>query len=112
MEKLEKYRQYVKNFLVNYSQTNKPAIGDIEVQTIFDEERDHYQIVYIGWKQQRWIHSCPIHIDIKGEKIWIQWNGTEIDIPEEFVGMGVPKSDIVIGFYPEKFRQFSDYGVS
>ncbi|WP_353735199.1 element excision factor XisI family protein [Okeania sp. SIO2C2] len=55
----------------------------MEVQPIFDTVRDHYQIVYLGWEKEHLIHSCPIHIDIKGEKIWLQWNGTEVDIAEE-----------------------------
>lgn len=110
MEKLERYRKSIQELLREYSQ-NKPAYGEIEVQTIFDTERDHYQIVYIGWKQQKWIHSCPIHIDLKNEKIWLQWNGTEKDIAGELVAAGVAKEDIVIGFQTPFMRQFTDYAV-
>jgi len=39
-----------------------------------------------------------ISIDIKGEKIWIQHNGTESGIADELVLPGIPKSDIVMGF--------------
>ena len=110
MEKLEKYRHCVEQFLLEYSQ-HKPSYGEIEVETIFDRERDHYQIVYLGWKQKRWIHSCVIHLDIKNEKIWIQWNGTEKDIAAELVGLGVSKEDIVLGFQTPFMRQFTDYAV-
>lgn len=110
MDKLDRYRTIIQEFLTKYSK-NKPAYGDIEVQTIFDTVRDHYQIVYIGWKKDTFIHTCPIHIDIKGEKIWLQWNGTEIDIAAEFVDLGVPKEDIVWGFYSPFMRQFTDYSV-
>ncbi len=57
------------------------------------------------------IHSCPIHIDIKGEKIWIQWNGTELDIAEELVTNGVAKKDIVLGFHTPFMRKFTEYAV-
>ncbi len=40
MEKLEKYRHLVQEFLLEYSQ-NKPAYGEIEVQPIFDTVRDY-----------------------------------------------------------------------
>ena len=106
MEKLEQYRHYIQQILTAYSQY-KPAYGEIEVETIFDQERDHYQIVYLGWKQKRWIHTCAIHIDIKNEQIWIQWNGTEKDIAAELVEMGVSKEDIVIGFHPPHIRKLS-----
>lgn len=110
MDKLEKYRNFVQEILIEYSK-NKPAYGEIEVQTIFDTIRDHYQIVYIGWKRQTFIHSCPIHIDIKNEKIWLQWNGTERDIAAELVAMGVAKEDIVLGFQTPFMRQFTEYAV-
>ena len=108
MDKLEQYRHYVQQILTAYSR-HKPAYGEIEVETIFDKERDHYQIVYLGWKQKRWIHTCAIHIDIKNEQIWIQWNGTEKDIAAELVEMGVSKEDIVIGFHPPHLRRLSNF---
>ncbi len=110
MEKLEKYRDCVQQILLEYSK-NKPAYGEIEVETIFDTVRDHYQIVYLGWKQKRWIHTCIIHLDIKDEKIWIQWNGTERDIAAELVANGVASEDIVLGFQTPFMRQFTEYAV-
>ena len=63
--------------------------------TIFDTERNHYQIVHVGWENKQRVYGCSMHIDIKDEKIWIQWNATEIDIANELVEMGVAKQDIV-----------------
>lgn len=111
MARITEYQQYIKQLLLKYAQY-KPAYGEIEVETIFDEERNHYQVVPIGWRQQRWIHSCIIHIDIKNDKIWIQWNGTEEDIAAELVNMGVPKQDIVLGFQSPFMRQYTSYAVS
>jgi XisI protein len=55
--------------------------------------------------------SGRVHLDIKDGKIWIQQNNTEREIAEELVGMGVPKSDIVIGFHSPFKRKFTDYAV-
>ena len=111
MEKLTGYRQLIKQILIEHSQ-NKPAYGDIEVETIFDTEHDHYQIVHVGWDGDNWIHSCILHIDIKGGKIWLQWNGTEDDIAVDLVAAGVPKDDIVLGFQSPFMRQFTEYAVN
>ncbi|MHC5775575.1 element excision factor XisI family protein [Nostoc sp.] len=111
MDKLTRYRQLVQQILHDYSE-QKPANGNIEVETIFDTERDHYQIVHVGWEAQDWVHSCIIHIDIKGSKIWLQWNGTEDDIAANLVAAGVPKEDIVLGFQSPFMRQFTEYAVS
>ena len=111
MERLTGYRQLIKQILIEHSQ-NKPAYGDIEVETIFDTEHDHYQIVHVGWDGDNWVHSCILHIDIKGGKIWLQWNGTEDDIAVDLVAAGVPKDDIVLGFQSPFMRQFTEYAVN
>ena len=66
----------------------------------------------LGWDGDNWTHSCIIDIDIKNEKIWLQWNGTEDDIAADLVKLGVPKKDIVVGFQSPFMRQFTDYAVS
>lgn len=110
MAKIEEYRQYVQQLLTKYS-SYKPAYGDVEVETIFDLERDHYQIVHVGWENKHRVYGCSMHIDIKGEKVWIQQNRTEVDIADELVAMGVPKEDIVIGFHSPTMRKFSEYAL-
>ena len=109
-DKLNKYQPIVKQLLMAYAEI-KPANGEIEVETIFDTERNHYQIVHLGWLHQRWVHYCVIHLDIRNEKIWIFYNSTEHDIAADLVNLGVPKQDIVLGFYPPFMRKMSDYAV-
>lgn len=110
MARLEEYRQYIQQLLIKYA-SYKPAYGDVEVETIFDLERDHYQIVHVGWENKHRVYGCSMHIDIKNEKIWIQWNGTEVDIADELVQMGVLKQDIVIGFHSPSMRKFTDFAM-
>ncbi|TRT90469.1 MAG: XisI protein [Microcystis aeruginosa Ma_AC_P_19900807_S299] len=110
MDKLTQYRQIVQEILKEYGEAQR-AYGNIEVETIFDTQRDHYQIVHVGWEGQNWVHSCIIHIDIKGGKIWLQWNGTEDDIAANLVAAGVSKEDIVLGFQSPFMRKFTEYAV-
>ncbi|MEB3340259.1 XisI protein [Okeania sp.] len=111
MEKLIKYRNYIKNIINEYSQY-KPSYGDIEVQVVFDEERDHYQLLNVGWHGNRRVRGCVLQIDIKNEKIWIQHDGTEIGIANELLDLGVPKSDIILAFLAPYKRQYSGFAVS
>ncbi len=46
-DKLTHYQQIVQQLLMKYAE-NKPAYGEIEVETIFDTQRHHYQIVHLG----------------------------------------------------------------
>ena len=110
MAKLDEYRMKVKQLLIQYAQY-RPSYGDIEVEQIFDTERDHYQIISVGWNNQKRVYGSIMHLDIKNEKIWIQQNTTEVDIALELIEMGVPKQDIVIGFHTPKMRQLTSFGV-
>lgn len=113
MAKLEKYREYVQSVLTEYakSRTYNKKNNELEMQTIFDTVHDHYQLIYVGWDKGRRVYGPVIHLDIKNEKIWLQWNGTEDDIAADLVEMGVPKQDIVLGFHSPYMRQFTDFAV-
>ncbi len=110
MDKIEQYREYIQRLLTEYS-NHKSLNEDVEAQTIFDREHDHYQLVHVGWRNQRRIYGCVLHLDIKGGKIWVQHDGTEIGIVSDLETLGVPKQDIVIGFHAPYKRKFTDYAV-
>ena len=42
------------------------------------------------------VYGVLIHIDLKGETIWIQYDGTEVGVANELVEQGIPKEDIVL----------------
>ncbi len=50
-----------------------------------------------------------IHIDIINGKIWIQCDFTEEGVANELVELGVPKTDIVLGFRSPHMRQFTGF---
>ena len=110
MEKIEQYRGYIQNLLIEYAQ-GSPSDEEVETQLIFDQERDHYQVVYTGWKNRHPMYGCVLHLDIKNGKIWIQQNGTEIGIADELVKLGVPKEDIVLAFHEPLMRQYIGFAV-
>ncbi|MEA5534593.1 XisI protein [Crocosphaera sp. XPORK-15E] len=110
MEKLEQYRNYVQQVITEYAQLSS-AKDEIEQQLIFDISGDHYQLMYVGWKNRRRQHGCVLHLDIKNGKIWIQHDGTEIGIADELVKLGVPKEDIVLAFHEPLLRQYTGFAV-
>lgn len=110
MDKIAKYEQYILQILGEYAKIRYANI-DGENQLVADKENRRYQVVTIGWDNGKFVHDCPMHLDIINGKIWIQQNMTEIDLGEELVKMGVPKSDIVIGFLAPEVREYSEYAV-
>jgi hypothetical protein len=110
MDKTWHYRQLVQQILLDHAQISANK-QDIEPQLIFDTEHDHYQLLYVGWDGDRRVFGPVMHFDIKNDKIWIQYNGAEAHIGETLMKLGVPASDIVLGFRPAFKRQFTGYAV-
>lgn len=111
MAKIETYRGYIKQIIQDHAR-HQLSYGEIEAQSIFDTEGDHYQLVRTGWHQKQRQYGCLIHIDIKGEKIWIQYDGTEIGVANELTALGVPKSDIVLAYLSTFARKHTEFAVA
>jgi hypothetical protein len=111
MDSLKKYQEIVKNIIKEYAQF-KPFYGEIKTETIFDTERNHYELVHVGWKGGERIHGSVLHVDIIDDKIWIQHDGTEDGIAEELVEAGIPKDKIVLGFRAPEIRKYTGYAIS
>jgi hypothetical protein len=110
MDTIVQYRKYIQDILDEYA-SYKPRYGDVEMEVIADTQRDHYQLLSVGWNQLERIHGTLIHIDIRDGKIWIQHDGTEEGIANRLVEQGVPKSDIVLAFHPPYKRPYTDFAV-
>lgn len=122
MEKLTIYRQYVKEILNDFCEFRRnasirPEVRAIEVNPVFDEVRDRYAVVIDGWTSKRREYGFIMHIDIKSKgpneaKIWIQYNGTEIELVQQFLDRGVPKQDLVLGYHAPSLRPFTEFALN
>ncbi len=110
MAKVEQYRQLIEELLLAYSEI-KASNEEVEAEVIFDQQRDRYQVVHVGWSNKGRIYGCILHLDIKNEKIWIQHDGTEGGIANELISRGVPKQEIVLAFQSAFKRQFTEFAV-
>jgi XisI protein len=109
--KTKKYESFILGILSEYAKIRYNNLDAIN-QLIADKENKRYQVVTLGWEGKRHIHDCPIHIDIINGKIWIQRNMTEIELDHEFTELGVPKTDIVLGFLSPKMREYTEYAMA
>lgn len=108
MDKIEKYESAILTILKKYA-TIKYANIKGGNQLIVDKENRHYQVLTLGWDEDRYVHDCPLHFDIIGDKVWVQQNMTEWDVAKMLEDQGVPRKNIVIGFLSSELRAFSDY---
>jgi hypothetical protein len=111
MGNLDTYRKIIRDLIQNYAQY-QPARGDVQIEVIFDESNDHYELMYAGWNGPYRIHGSVLHIDIRNEKIWIQHDGTEDGVAEELVTAGIPRDCIVLAFKSPELRSHTDFAVA
>lgn len=108
MDPVAQYRQIVRDLIRRYAEI-KPSVGDVQVETVFDEANDHFELIYSGWHKHYRIHGSVLHLDIRDGRVWIQYDGTEEGVAEELVKAGVPRDRIVLAFKPPEVRKFTDY---
>jgi hypothetical protein len=111
MDTAESDRQLIESILIDYAKAPY-AYGDIQIQTIFDRERDHFLLMLVGRDQGGRVHGCLVHVDIIGAKFWIQRDGTERGIARELLEAGVPKDRIVMAFRSPERRRLTDFAVA
>ena len=96
---LNYYRETIAKILTEYTKINY-INGDISNQLICDPESDNYLVISQGWDNNKRIYHCLIHVEIRNDKIWIQYDGTEDGITDELIAAGIPHKAIVLGFHP------------
>ena len=91
------YQRCIKQILSEYESLQTDQLS---TELIFDDERKHYLVMWLGWNGYKRIHECAIHIDIVDDKIVIQWNDTEELLEDSLMSLGIPKQDIILGTIP------------
>ncbi len=110
MDRLERYREIVRRVIREYA-SYKPSNGQIDTEAIEDRERDHYEVMHVGWDGQRRVHGSVVHIDIIGDKVWLQYDGTSRPVADELIEAGIPREDIVLAFHPPDVRPLTGFAV-
>ena len=112
---IKKYQKVLATYVQDLAHDYNNSLGnDMTYQAIIDKEGNHFQLVRIGWHQNRFLYAVLIHFDINPEtgNIWVQQNNTEILLDEDLEKKGIPKNHFVLGFRPANMRVYSDYAVA
>ncbi|PSB03183.1 XisI protein [Merismopedia glauca] len=107
----DRYRDIIEKVLREYAE----FLGndnEVQVELVFDRNRDRYLLVENGWKDGYRIYGTLLHVDLIDHKPWIQHDGTEEGIAVELVAAGIPKEQIVLGFRTIAERKYTEFAVS
>ena len=112
MDKIKKYQAFIKKAIKkHHAPDTVHQYDEFESQMTFDDEHGHYYLINVGWNKYDRIFSPMLHIDLKGEKIWIHQDWTE-GIVNDFLEMRVPKEDIVLAFHAPYKRKHTSFATT
>jgi hypothetical protein len=110
MDHLEHYQQRVERLMREYA-SFRASRKDVEAVLIVDAERRHFLLMYRGWDGPRRVHHVAVHVELRGDKVWLQCDNTDLVVAEDLVAAGIPKDAIVLGFRAPEVRPYTDYAV-
>ena len=106
------YPDIIERILTDYTEI-RYANGDITNEAVFDRKNARFLVVSVGWQKMRRVQHCLLHLDIIGDKVWIQRDGTEDGIADELEAAGIPRRSIVLAFHPIEDRALlPDYALA
>ncbi|MDY6785111.1 MAG: XisI protein [Cyanobacteriota bacterium] len=108
MDILERNQEIIKQALNEYYKIPY-SYRDLQRRFIISEDRTNYLLVTLGWRNDKRIHGCLVHIEIIDGKIWIHRDGTEDGIANDLVAAGIPKEQIVLAFHPPEIRPHTEF---
>ncbi len=106
-----KYPEIIKRILTEHAEYRASIPDGYNSEILFDDERGRYLVLDIGWSNDKYLHTTPIHIDLINNKIWIQYDDTEEGIANDLIAAGVPIHDIVLGFRHPQIRPYTKFAV-
>ena len=110
MDKLAEYRHLIKQLLTHYADlVNRRPKPDKETEVVFDEERDHYMLIIVGWSGQRRIRGTTVYVRLRNSKFWVEEDWLENGIVADLLAAGVSKEDIVLAFQPPEIRPLTEF---
>ena len=97
MDRVSQHHDIVAELVAQYAADWKPHDGT-SIEAVTDSEHGHYQIVRTGWKNGRYVHSCLVHLAIRGGMIQLLKNETEVEWDRELVERGIEPEHVVLAF--------------
>ena len=112
MDTRENYQKLIEQVLIPYVERRYSG-EDITNEAVFDRERGRFIVASVGWQGYRRVQQNLLHIDLIGDKVWIQRDGTEEGIADELEIAGIPKCQIVLAFHrPEDRVLLPEYAIA
>ena len=112
MDKITKYRGIAK-VISDEVMSKLSSSTEFDSLPIIDDVHGQYLIMSDGWEGIERSYGPIIHIEVKESgKVWLRCDGTDLEIGQELLDRGVLKSDLILGFYSPKMREYGGFAVA
>ena len=106
---LKKWQQAIHAVFKKLQDYQTPMPNGLEREFILDDRNGHFQILDVGWIDQKPVQDIMVHIDIKNDFVWVQADNTNHGIVDALLEQGVPQNRIVLGFHAPYKRKFTGF---
>lgn len=111
MEKIAHYQQIIKSVLNSYVSVLSSQ-SDEEVYLVEDPALLHYLVYHNAWRQGSRSYGCLVHIRIKNDKVYVEYDGTDEAFADVLTEAGIPRHEIVLAFHAPAKRPYTDFAVA
>ncbi len=113
MDKLNQYKNIVKNIIDDILHEQEDANTNLTIQSITDDTNGQYLLYNNNWQKERRNYGCFLHLEVRHNgKIWIHHDGTDLIIAQKLLEKGIPHQDIVLGFRAPIMRPDTGFAVA
>ncbi len=114
MDKLKKFHQAIVEIMDEYvaERRHSQSYEGLHFDKIIDHRNFHYQFILLGWNGNERIYNIIFHIDVIDDKIWIQRDNIEESVAVLLNEKGISNKDIVLAYFPESHRKYTEYAAA
>jgi hypothetical protein len=99
MDTRKTYRDIIEQTLLEYARF-RPSHGDIRIDPVFDEKRDHYALMQSGWEGKKRVRGNLVYIRISDGRVIIEYDGIGYGITDDLIAKGISEDKIIHAFQP------------
>ena len=110
MVTLEKLRDAITQVFLSWERFPS-TISKFRIVGATDTTHDVYTLTHVDFDGERYKSHLLAHLEIRDNKTWILTDNTEEGIATELVAEGIPKEQIVLGFYSIELRKAGEFAV-
>lgn len=106
------FKKAILDVFEEFIEERKNSISGLQYEVIEDDKHLRYQLVLFGWQGKERIYHVLFHVEIINDKTWIQEDNSEIGFANLLTEKGIAKQDIVLAYFSEFHRQFTEFAVA